>query len=620
MYDDFGRALTAAAEEYGKFTGGEQNGNYVMEGELEAGTKGMTVRIEFNGRTLKIKGSREYKYPIDEKAADAYQEEILGRLPEYQCYLTGQTLSFSKFSMCASPDDAAKMLRRTFDAVSEAVSLFERNCVRFQGVMEDEHEQQDDDYNPEESVSYINVDNTLRSVSVTEADNEEYSGRNRSFAEKTFAELCESLNGRRNGNEFTAEADGKHIHMFYFPQEAEIRIAVSVNVSKDVGTMYESYIRSSFPDVKPGYDDREKAFVLKKYSAPDEYAPDETKEYLDLCLKAMDACVAEYSQILEKKDSARFASDVQEVLMKQTETVSEREKKVSAREEETAAREEEVAKRTEELEERAKQLDEERAAMLKEIEEERVRIQEHEAQMADEIKEYEDRNTKDILRIQQLADQVAALQNRQSALGQDDSDMEEEVFRLKSRVQQLITQKAALEKKLNEKISARDGKIRELGDQIAQKDAEINKLETGIEDMAKSKAAEETQKTREELEDLKNQIAAVGHVLTANEVLDHFKQYDGLNVRKVHAQDGEFITYDDASLEIRIRIGDMNYVDVSKKASVKDSNLKKLNSAHTDIKFFSSKDRTVARSYFPINASADDAEQLADEISEFFTK
>lgn len=72
--------------------------------------------------------------------------------------------------------------------------------------------------------------------------------------------------------------------------------------------------------------------------------------------------------------------------------------------------------------------------MQAEAEKEQKRLEEHEKEMQDKIKEYEDRNTRDILNIQQLANQVAALQNRQNALGNVDNDAEEEIFRMKSKV------------------------------------------------------------------------------------------------------------------------------------------------------------------------------------------
>lgn len=620
MLENYVNALSEAVKPFGDFKTEEKGGKAVAEGELKAGTKGMTVKIECDGSTVKIKGSREYTYPIDARAAEEFQDKVLEKFSDCSCYVSGQTLTFSRFASCHDPDEAASLATDIVKRMAEAVTMFESNCVRFQSG--EPVVAQEEDYDPEEDVDIVDVDSSsFHSAPVTEKDNEEYMERGRNFAEETFNKLCGVIGGKRKGNEATAVSGDKTIRIVYFPPDAEIMIAVSVKVGKDVSSMYKSYINSNFSNVLCGYNDAEETFALKVFSTPDEYSPDETEEALNVCLKAMDACIQEYSQILEKKDSIGFASDIQELLREQTEAVSEREKSVSAREEEMSAKEDDLVRREEELEERARELEEEKEAMQKEMEEERARIQEHEKQMEEEMQKYEERNTKDILRIQQLANQVATLQNRQTALGQGSEDLEEEVFRLKSRVQQLISQKAALEKKLNEKITAKEGKIRELGETISSKDAEIRKMETSIEDMAKSRAAEEAKKTEQELEDLRRQVEAMGHILTAGDLMKHFKQYEDLDARNFHAQDGgQFVVYNDESLEVRIRIGEVNYVDVSKKATVKNDVLKRLNAKNADIKFFNKGERTVARTYFPVNASVDDVERIVDVITDFFSK
>ena len=89
--------------------------------------------------------------------------------------------------------------------------------------------------------------------------------------------------------------------------------------------------------------------IRDRYSSPDEYEPEGTQDLLELCITASKACVNEYKQTLEKKDSADFASDVQQILAEQTETVWEREKAVAAREEEMANKEAEMMQREEEL-------------------------------------------------------------------------------------------------------------------------------------------------------------------------------------------------------------------------------------------------------------------------------
>ena len=91
---------------------------------------------------------------------------------------------------------------------------------------------------------------------------------------------------------------------------------------------------------------------------------------------------------------------------------------------------------------------------------------------------------------------MAALQNRQNALGNVDNDAEEEIFRMKSKVQQLTSQKIALESKLTEKINLKEKRIRELSDTISEKNAEISKINLNIDDMVQIRLRQNLEKPK----------------------------------------------------------------------------------------------------------------------------
>ena len=55
----------------------EADGNVILLAEHEIGIKGVNINIECKTGTVKIKGSREYKYPISEAAAEEFQDEML---------------------------------------------------------------------------------------------------------------------------------------------------------------------------------------------------------------------------------------------------------------------------------------------------------------------------------------------------------------------------------------------------------------------------------------------------------------------------------------------------------------------------------------------------------------
>lgn len=582
---------------------------------MEAGVKGINVNIECSASTVKIKGARKYKYPMNEASIEEFQKKILDKYQGYGIYVSGQTLSFSKFFSYQSEAEAVDVVRSTLEVIRDTVVIFEETCVNF---LDKNTETEQEEYDPEKNVNLINVDNNYHAVITTEQDNTSYKEEHINFTEEVFDKLLAKLGGTKHNNEFVIHDDqsGKTIRCVLFAEEAEIMVSISIPAPGDVGAMYSSYIHANYPEIMSTYNTEEEVFTVRGYASPDKYAPEETENFLKMCDTAIDACVQTYTQTLEKKDSTDFASDLQKLLNEQSEGVIEREKTVSAREEEIAAKEEEMKARERELQDRIQQLEQEKD----EIQNEKLRLQEREANMKNEIKEYEDRNTQDILKLKQLANQVSLLQNRQNSLGQGDDKAEEEIFRLTSKVKQMTSQKIALEKKLTEKIVNRESHIRQLSDVISQKDTEIRKLKTHVDDMVQSRVTEEVQKTTEHVQQLEKKVSEIGHILTPEDFIRYLRQFDDMEVKKFHAPNAKFVVYNDESLEIRVRFGVTNYVDVSKVATLKDQIIRKLNTKYGDVKFFSKDNRIIARTYFHKNATAKEVEEVIESLSAHFAK
>lgn len=587
--------------------------------EMDIGIKGVKVNIECTSSTVKVKGARTYKYPIEDASADKFQHEMIEKHPGYAIYANGQLLSFSKFFSYQSLEEALNTIRAALDTLRDAVVVFENDCVNF---LEKNVEQSNEEYNPEDNVKIVNVDNSYHAVSTTEQDNKDYEKEHEDFAKKIFKNVAKKINGTINGNEVVAfnKENGTTLRCVLFPLDAEILVSASISASKDVGAMYSAYINANYSDLINAYDAEKEMFTVRTYSIPDKYSPDDTEELLTLCRTAIADCVNEYKHTLEKKDSADFAADIQQVLAEQTEQIAERENAITAREDAMRERESELEAREADLKKQLQELAAEKEELEKTTNAERERIKEYEAEMQKKIKDYEERNVKDILNIQQLANQVASLQSRQSSIGKVDDDAVEEMRRMESKVRQLTSQKIALEKKLTEKIKNKDSKISALSDVIGKKDSEIKKIKTNIEDMVQSQVSDEVKKSSAHIEDLEKQLAEVGHILTPEDIISYYKQYSDIEAKKFHAPNAEFVVYNDASLEVRIKIGETNYVDVSKEAAVKDQILRRLNTKYVDAKFFSKDSRIVARSYFKKNATPEEVDEIIAVLSKNFEK
>ena len=587
--------------------------------EMDIGIKGVKVNIECTLSTVKVKGARTYKYPIEDASADKFQHEMIEKHPGYAIYANGQLLSFSKFFSYQSLEEALNTIRAALDTLRDAVVVFENDCVNF---LEKNVEQSNEEYNPEDNVKIVNVDNSYHAVSTTEQDNKDYEKEHEDFAKKIFKNVAKKINGTINGNEVVAfnKETGTTLRCVLFPLDAEILVSASISASKDVGAMYSAYINANYSDLINAYDAEKEIFTVRTYSIPDKYSPDDTEELLTLCRTAIADCVNEYKHTLERKDSADFAADIQQVLAEQTEQIAERENAITAREDAMRERESELKVREADLEKQLQELAAEKEELEKAANAERERIKEYEAEMQKKIKDYEERNVKDILNIQQLANQVASLQSRQSSIGKVDDDAVEEMRRMESKVRQLTSQKIALEKKLTEKIKNKDSKISALSDVIGKKDSEIKKIKTNIEDMVQSQVSDEVKKSSAHIEDLEKQLAEVGHILTPEDIISYYEQYSDIEAKKFHAPNAEFVVYNDASLEVRIKIGETNYVDVSKEATLKDQILRRLNTKYVDTKFFSKDSRIIARSYFKKNATPEEVDEIIAVLSKNFEK
>lgn len=589
-----------------------------ITGKMDVGVKGIDVNLECSKSTVKVKGTREYKYPLSEEAVTQFQKEMLEKHQGYSIYVSGQVLSFSKFFSYQSMEEAIATTKEAIEAMTDAVLIFEKKCVNFQEKNIELTEAEE--YDPEKNVDLVKVDNTYHAVALTELDNQEYEKDHQDSAKEIFENLAHKLGCTIDGNEFVLKEGDRSTRCILFPMDAEILVSVSIPVPNDVGAMYVSYVNSNYPELLSSYDSNKGLFSIRKYSSPDKYAPEETEDLMKLCNNAMDTCISDYQQTLEKKDSTDFASDVQQILVEQTETIEEKEKALEAREEEMLEREAMLNAKEAELNKKISELENEKVQMKREIENERIQIQERERKMKEEIKVYEERNTKDILNIQQLANQVNALKKRQSAFGQADDKSEEEIFRLKSKVQQLTSQKITMEKKLLEKMTQKDARIQELSDIITQKDFELQKNESSVEDIVKSKVGEEVRKKNKKIKALEKKVSEIGHILTVSDLKSYFEEIADTQVKIFHTKMAYGVMYNDESLEIKIWIGDQNFMEVSKEASIKDSMLKKLNSKYPSIKFFTRDNRVIARAYFKKNAAAEDVDDLVATLSENFSK
>ena len=161
--------LIGMAEEIKSYIPGTSNieegdSKITINAELKTGIKGISVAIECAPNTVKIKGTQEYKYPISEESVEEFQQEMMEKYSGCNVYVSGQVFAFSKFFSYQTVEEAVKTTEEIIDAMQDAVVTFENDCVNF---LEKDVEAKEEDYNPEENVNLVHVDNAYHAVSTT---------------------------------------------------------------------------------------------------------------------------------------------------------------------------------------------------------------------------------------------------------------------------------------------------------------------------------------------------------------------------------------------------------------------------------------------------------------------
>lgn len=587
-----------------------------LETELQTGVKGIHVSVECNERNVKVKGHREYEYPISEIDIERFQEQAQNDFPGHNVFISGQTLSYSKFFSYESADMAKEETLNSINAIRNIVSVFEKECVNF---LEKQVETETAEYDPEKAVEIFEVDNRSKGLPTAQVDNKEFEENALAYTREVFRKQAEKYNADPEDTIIQVKEEGKIFRITRYPAEPDLLITVSIPVEQDIASLYISHVNANYPELRAVYGKKNRLFIVKSYVTPSMYTPEIVDETLHKCMNAVDSCIVEFSDNLKKKDSADFASDLQKVLQEQVKIVDEREKQVTEREKEVEVLVEKLNEQREAYEIKLRELQDEKESLMQMVEEQNQELQMKKEAMEAEIQKYKESKTKDLVNIKQLAAQVSSLQNRLSNAG-GDADSDENIYRLETKVRQITSQRIAMEKALTEKLTQKDAKVTKMADVIAEKDRELSQLKDVMDDVIAAKISEETEKTQNYISSLEEKIQQQGHVLTADELIQYYKKVNSedMDIKKRHAQTATVVTFEEGSINIRIIFSTVNFVELSKVATLNPKKLKRFNDTFSDVKFFCRENTVVARMYFSNTATAEKVDEVVEDLSGYF--
>lgn len=618
-----------------KMEGDDSGTSKSISGHIDTGALGVNLRIDIlqSGEkrfNVKIKATQEYKYRVSEIDAAEWQSETNEKYSDngYSVYFTSPTLTFVKF-LPVEIDDAAtvkSVIARAIAIIKKIVPDFEKRCVNFD--VEGTHKEED--YDPTK-VELKTVDDKYHAAVASEEDAKTIEAEDTAYAKERFESLAEKYGAEISEN-------SKGLPMFKFreketdmmavlhSEDADIELSAIVPATDETGAMYVSHARSSYSDLTSKYDKNTKLFTIKADVFPYKYTPTDVEDAIASLTAAVASCKEEWSDTLDKKDSEKFAMEMQNIMSEQAKKLTERENALSEKEEEIENLKKEMESSKAELKDREEKLKEREEEFEREKEKTEERIKKIKEEADERVKRYEEQNTKDIMNMQNLAKQISYLQDRLNvAPSSSDADTEDEIARLKAKTRQLTLQKASVEKEMKNVVSERDAKIKRLSDVITEKEQDITALKKEMNTKVSAKVEKETMKSQGYVSELESKLKSIGHIITPDEIFEYYKKNEDedAGVEEKHAANATIISFKDGELDVAIRVGDMLCsVEVSKNTVVNDKVLRKLNTKFGDIKFFISptQQQTTARAYFAPNASLDQIDSTLDRVLENFKK
>lgn len=627
--------IYSSLEDGFKMEGDDTGTSKTISGHINAGALGADLRIDilqsgdkrFN---IKIKATQSYKYRVSEIDAAEWQSETNEKYSNngYSVYFTSPTLTFVKF-LPVGIDDAAtakSVITRAVAIIKKIIPDFEKRCVNFD--MENEHKETE--YDPTK-VELKTVDDKFHATSASEEDAKAIEDEDSSYAKERFEDLAKKYKAEISENKkglpsFKFKDGETDMMAVLHSDDADIELFAIVPANDEAGAMYVSHAHSSYDDLTARYDKNSKLFTLKADVFPYKYTPTDVEDAIASLTAAAASCKAEWSDTLDKKDSEKFAMEMQNIMSEQAKKLTERENSLSEKEKEIENLKKEMESSKAELKDREEKLREREEEFEREKENTEEKIKKIKEEAEERVKKYEEQNTKDIMNMQSLAKQISLLQDRLNAApSSSDADAEDEIARLKAKTRQLTLQKASVEKEMKNVVSERDAKIKRLSDVITEREQDIAALKKEMNTKVSAKVEKETMKSQGYVSELESKLKNIGHIITPDEIFEYYKKNEDedAGVEEKHAANATIISFKDGELDVAIRVGDMLCsVEVSKNTVVSDKVLRRLNTKFGDIKFFISptQQQTTARAYFAPNASLDQIDSTLDRVLENFKK
>lgn len=582
--------------------------------DIKAGIKTVTLSIITKNNMVILKGIRKYSNRVSELERIKFNNDMIMNHPEYQIYAEKDYLSIAKRSSVESVDDAAKTITDYIHIVKEVTLQFEEKCIDFGAPYIAEKSQED--------ISVIKIDQQEGQPLVThKEDIDQYLKYQQYFCNDTFQRIASdhgctiTENGTKKYISYNVEGGTMEVSN----GNTSIRIDFSAECASSVAYMIIAEVEKHYPKYNTEFEQDSNILHLFCYVIPDPYLPQAAENTIAECVNVFKECSITVEKESGRIDDLKVATQMQEILQKQTQELLAKENELCEKEKEIEEKAIQVSKLQENILAEKQEAEEKLYLKERELSERETRVSELEQKTQKMFEEANEERNKYLLTMHSLTGDMAKLQAM--IRGTSSEDAREEIAKLKSQLVSATECRVAMEKKLKGEINESNRKYNDLLKSVQEKQVTIDELKSNINNQVSKLSDKERQEYESEIRRLKEAMDITGDEVNVDSFMGYLEKKEGyLELKKLHAENKEILSCKDASgsLDIKIVFGDLLFMDVRKKAKAKSTSLCELNNKLSEIKFFENEGFMIARRHFGRCLCNAELETLLIDLIEMF--
>lgn len=549
---------------------------------------------------VRLKAEKEYHFEILPSSCGNFNREMQETYGNtYNIYGHRNTFHMVKRTIIEPDYGIENICEEFFQILCETVRMFEKMCVNFMQkytALETEH-----DVSPEIQKKTDTVMDELPGEPGYIAS---YMKEKKEYVQKVFAKLADSCSAviefSDNGDQyFYAKEDGGQFHVFLEKEAADVKVTYEVQMALVRGYAFAANVTATYPEYAVDYKDG--TLSITAYVTPDEFLPDGAEETVRMLLEAFKVCdrltVAEPNGI----EADTMTADLKIIMDSQMKGLETREKELDEREEMIKTQEAAFHEQVLRFEQEKKKQVDVIQNKIHELTEKEENLSASMEKHLNEKQDFEDQKKKYQNQSENIAAELKRLRTRVECSAHE-SDSFEEVKKLQSKLASMTKARAAMERQLRMELEVSQERVRQLLRDIQAREREISELKEDFTVRSRQLLGEERENYEKEIRELKEMANITEYEINTDSLkkyVDEKTEFQNAVIQ--HAKDKEIIAIQHEMFVIKIVLGKMLFVDVTRtfRKAVDLKTVSAMNNQFSGIKFFmNGKNVVTAREYF----------------------